>query len=96
MRKRKKLVIGGIVVVALGAVVAGSLARGRGDKGTPVTLAHVKVGTVVGKVSGPGVVNPEAIVDISAHLPGEITRLGPVAVRSFKSRRSSSVSTIDM
>ncbi len=75
MRKRKKLVIGGIVVLALGAVVAGSVVRGRGDKGTPVTFAHVKVGTVVGKVSGPGVVNPEAIVDISAHLPGEITRL---------------------
>ena len=75
MRKRKKLVIGGIVVVVLGAVVAGSVARGRGDKSTPVTLAQVKVGTVVGKVSGPGVVNPEAIVDISAHLPGEITRL---------------------
>ena len=75
MRKRKKLFIGlgiGLVVVI---VVVASVLRGRGDKGTPVTLAAVKVGTVVGKVSGPGVVNPEAIVDISAHLPGEITRL---------------------
>ncbi|HZM14874.1 MAG TPA: efflux RND transporter periplasmic adaptor subunit [Candidatus Krumholzibacteria bacterium] len=75
MRKRKKLFIGLGILLVLLAVVAVSLLRGRGEKGTPVTLAAVKVGTVVGKVSGPGVVNPEAIVDISAHLPGEITRL---------------------
>ncbi len=72
---RKKLIIGGsIVVVLLGAVSVGVL-RGRGDKGIPVTLATVKNGKVVGKVSGPGVVNPETIVNVSAHLPGEITRL---------------------
>ena len=75
MRKRKKLFIGLGILLVLLVVVGVSMMRGRGDKGTPVTFAAVKVGTVVGKVSGPGVVNPEAIVDISAHLFGEITRL---------------------
>src|SRR5262245_3812786 len=75
MRKRKKLFIGLGIVLVLLAVVAVNMMRKRGDKGTPVTLAAAKVGTVVGKGSGPGVVNPEAIVDISAHLPGEITKL---------------------
>ncbi|MGH2569630.1 MAG: biotin/lipoyl-binding protein, partial [bacterium] len=75
MTKKKKLWIGGgaLAVVALVAVVI--VQRTRGDKGTPVTFGAVKTGSIIGKVSGPGEINPEAIVDISAHLPGKITRL---------------------
>jgi HlyD family secretion protein len=49
--------------------------RGRGQSGLSVTLANAKTGRIVGKVSGPGIINPEAIVDVSAHLFGEITHL---------------------
>lgn len=72
---KKKIGIGIAVVVVLAALIGISVKRAGGDKGIPVTFGSVKSGTVVGKVSGPGEVNPEAIVDISAHLPGKITRL---------------------
>lgn len=72
---KKKIGIGIGVVVVLAALIGISVKRAGGDKGTPVTFGSVKAGTVTGKVSGPGEVNPEAIVDISAHLPGKITRL---------------------
>ena len=72
---KKKLGIGIGVLVVLVALVAISVKRAGGDKGITVTLGNVKTGNVIGKVSGPGDVNPEAIVDISAHLPGKITRL---------------------
>jgi HlyD family secretion protein len=64
----------GIIALVVVVVLVGVL-RGGGEKGLPVTLSTVKAGRVVGMVSGPGIVNPETIVDVSAHLPGEITRL---------------------
>jgi HlyD family secretion protein len=72
---KKKLLIGAGVVVVVAALIGLSIKRAGGDKGTAVTLGAVKKGGIVGKVSGPGEINPEAIVDISAHLPGKITRL---------------------
>ena len=72
---KKKLLILALVVVALAAVAVASSKRGGSKKGIPVTLGTVKTGPMIGKVSGPGKVNPEALVDISAHLPGKITRL---------------------
>jgi HlyD family secretion protein len=75
MTMKKKLWIAGAALVVVALVVAVIVQRTRGDKGIPVTLGAVKAGSIVGKVSGPGEINPEAIVDISAHLPGKITRL---------------------
>lgn len=72
---KKKLLIGGVALVVVAAVVAISVKRAGSDKGIAVTLGTVKRGPIVGKVSGPGEINPESIVDISAHLPGKITRL---------------------
>ena len=75
MTLKKKLWIGGGTLVVVALVVVVIVQRARGDKGTAVTFGAVKTGSIVGKVSGPGEINPEAIVDISAHLPGKITRL---------------------
>jgi len=72
---KKKILIGALVLVAIVAVIAASTRRKSEGKGTAVTLGAIKTGDVVSLVSGPGAVNPEAIVDISAHLPGKITRL---------------------
>lgn len=72
---KKKLLLGGIVLVVLAAVVGLSMKRSSGSKGTPVTLAAIKTGPLSGTVRGPGTVNPERFVDISAHLPGKITHL---------------------
>ena len=72
---KKRILIGALVLVAIAAVVIGSTRRKSEGKGVPVTLGAIKAGDVVSLVSGPGAVNPEAIVDISAHLPGKITRL---------------------
>lgn len=71
---KKKILIVGLLAVAVAAIVIASLKRG-GDKGLPVTIAAVKAGSITGRVSGPGKVDPEAIVNISAHIPGKITRL---------------------
>lgn len=70
----KKLLVLGLLAVVIAIVVVASIKRG-GSKGIPVTLGTVKSGAIVGKVTGPGYVDPEAKVDISAHLPGKITRL---------------------
>jgi HlyD family secretion protein len=70
----KKFLVLGLLAVVIAVVVVASIKRG-GSKGIPVTLGSVKSGAIVGKVSGPGYVDPEAKVDISAHLPGKITRL---------------------
>ena len=72
---KKKILIVALIVVAVGAVVAVSLKRSGGQKGIPVTLAAVKSGPITGKVSGHGEVNPEALVDISANMFGQITHL---------------------
>ncbi len=72
---KKKILIGALVLVAIVAVIAASSRRKSEGKGVAVTLGPIKTGDVVSLVSGPGAVNPEAIVDISAHLPGKITRL---------------------
>jgi multidrug efflux pump subunit AcrA (membrane-fusion protein) len=67
---KKKILILGLVLAAVVVVVVASSKRGGGaKKGIPVTLGTVKTGPMAGKVSGPGKVNPEALVDISAHLP---------------------------
>jgi HlyD family secretion protein len=72
--KKKILILAGVLAVVAVLVVVNAK-RSSGQKGIPVTLGAVKTGAITGKVSGPGKVNPEALVDISAHLPGKITRL---------------------
>jgi len=72
---KKKILIGAAAVVVVAALVGISVKRAGGDKGIPVTLGSAKSGSIIGKVNGPGAINPEAIVDISAHLPGKITNL---------------------
>jgi HlyD family secretion protein len=72
--KKKIWIAAGVVVVLLIVVVA-SVKKSHGQKGIPVTLANIKSGAIVGKVKGPGPINPESIVDISARLPGVITHL---------------------
>ena len=71
---KKKILILGLVLAAIAVAVVVSTKRG-GSKGIPVALGTVKSGSIVGEVSGPGHVDSEARVDISAHLPGKITRL---------------------
>jgi HlyD family secretion protein len=73
---KKKILVLGLVLLATAAIVAASAKRsGSSKKGIPVTVGTVKQGPITGKVSGPGHIDPEAHVDISAHLPGKITRL---------------------
>jgi HlyD family secretion protein len=75
MSKKKLLILGGLAV-AIAVVVVASAKRSGGDKkGIAVTLGTTKSGAIVGKVSGPGKIDPEARVEISAHIPGKITRI---------------------
>ncbi len=74
MKRRKTLVIVGIVVV-VAAAGAGALALRRGPKPVPVQKAVVGREDLQAKVTANGKVQAQRKVDISATIPGQITQL---------------------
>lgn len=71
---KRALIVAGVVVV-LGAIVAASLLRSRGDKGTEVYAETVERRDVVRVVKASGEIDPRVQVKISAHVIGRIERL---------------------
>jgi HlyD family secretion protein len=74
MTKKMKLGIGGVVIVALGAIVASAAAKS-GNKGTVVRVEGVEARDLVASVTASGQVGPQTKVDLSADITGRITRL---------------------
>jgi len=74
MSNKKKIVIGAIVFVVIGAMVFVNLKKSRG-KTIEVTSAEVKQGNITQVVSGSGMVQPETDVQISARISAEIMKL---------------------
>jgi HlyD family secretion protein len=72
--KRKRVVIGGIVIVAIVAVAAGVL-HSRGDKGVEVRLEEVTQRKLVSTVTASGKIQPQTKVDVSADITGRIIEL---------------------
>lgn len=71
---KRALAIAGVLIV-LGAIVAASLLRSRGDKGTEVYAEAVERRDVVRVVKASGEIDPRVQVKISAHVIGRIERL---------------------
>jgi HlyD family secretion protein len=71
---KRALAIAGVLIV-LGAIVAASLLRSRGEKGTEVYVETVERRDVVRAVKASGEIDPRVKVKISAHVIGRIERL---------------------
>ncbi len=73
MKKRKKLILGGGVVVAI--VLIGAMLAARGDEGRAVRVEVVGRRDLVSVVSASGYIQPKLKVDISADISGRVTAL---------------------
>lgn len=71
----KKILIGVLVVLALGAIVFFSLRSGGGKKGARVYAAEVERRGIARLVKASGEIDPRIKVNISAHVIGKIERL---------------------
>lgn len=74
MSKKKKIIIGSIVIIVIAAMVFVNLTKSRG-KTIEVTSEKVKQGDITQVVSGSGKVQPEVDVQISARISAEIIKL---------------------
>jgi HlyD family secretion protein len=71
----KKIVIGAVVVLILGAMVAAALRGSRRDKGTKVYVEPVAQRDIGRLVKASGEIDPRVKVNISAHVVGKIEHL---------------------
>ena len=72
--KRKRLIIGGIIVAVVGVGGVGAL-RGRGDDGTEVRLEEATARNLVSTVTASGKIQPMTKVDVSSDITGRIIEL---------------------
>ena len=71
----KRILIGAVVVLALGAIVFASLRSGNAKKGERVYGAAVERRDITRLVKASGVIDPRVKVNISAHVIGKIEKL---------------------
>jgi HlyD family secretion protein len=74
MKRRTKIIIAVIVILAIGGITVASV-RGKGKEGTPVTFGKVERMDLVSKVSSNGRIDAKRKVDLSAHVMGQIVNL---------------------
>jgi HlyD family secretion protein len=74
MKKSTKFIIGAIVIVGIGAVVATAAAR-RSNASVAVRIEPVKRADLVASVTASGQVSPHTKVDVSSDVSGKITKL---------------------
>ena len=71
----KKVLIGTVVLLVLGAIVFASLRAGGGDEGTKVYAEEVRKRDLAQVVKASGQLEPRVKVDISAHVVGKIEKM---------------------
>ncbi|MCH8145260.1 MAG: biotin/lipoyl-binding protein, partial [Gemmatimonadetes bacterium] len=81
--RRKKIVIIGIVVLALGGVIAAQI--GTGDRGIEVRIEEVGSRDLVATVVASGKIEPKRSVDIASDITGRIVSI-PVEEGQFVRR----------
>ncbi|HVB30361.1 MAG TPA: efflux RND transporter periplasmic adaptor subunit [Gemmatimonadaceae bacterium] len=74
MTKRVKLTIGGVVVLALGGIIAAAAAK-KSNAGVFVRIEPVQRMNLVASVTASGQVSPHTKVDLSSDVSGKITKL---------------------
>ncbi|MDZ7723720.1 MAG: efflux RND transporter periplasmic adaptor subunit [candidate division KSB1 bacterium] len=71
---KKKIIIGVVLLLVIGAMVFVNLRKRHGDV-TKVTVTKVKKGSITESVSGSGYIQPELDVEISARISAEIIEI---------------------
>lgn len=71
----KRMLIGGVVLLAIAAIVVVNLKRQTGRKPTEVRMEKVEQKTLTATVRAPGRVQPSEYVNLSAQVPGRIVEL---------------------
>jgi HlyD family secretion protein len=74
MKRRTKIIITVVVLLAIAGIVMGSI-RSKGKEGTPVTFAKVERADLTSKVSANGQIDAQRKVDLSANVMGQIVNL---------------------
>lgn len=74
MKRRTKLIIGIVVVLAIAGIAYASI-RGQSKEGTPVTFGKVERLDLTSKVSANGRIDAKRKVDLSANVMGQIVNL---------------------
>ncbi|MFZ2492810.1 MAG: biotin/lipoyl-binding protein, partial [Thermoanaerobaculia bacterium] len=74
MKRRTKIILAVVVVLALAGITAASVMR-KGKEGTPVTFGKVERADLTSKVSANGQIDAKRKVDMSAHVMGQIINL---------------------
>ena len=74
MKRRTKLIIGIVVVLAIAGIAYASI-RGQTKEGTPVTMGKVERLDLTSKVSANGRIDAKRKVDLSANVLGQIVNL---------------------
>mgnify|MGYP003296679610 CR=1 FL=1 len=74
MKRRTKIIITVVVLLAIGGITLGSIAS-KGKEGTPVTFAKVERMDLTSKVSANGQIDAQRKVDLSASVMGQIVNL---------------------
>ena len=74
-KKRKRIIIISVVIIIIGIIIFFNLQAQR-EKAIRVTVEEVKRQDITSLVSASGEVKPRKNVNISAHLPGRIVKIG--------------------
>ncbi|MFP5246056.1 MAG: efflux RND transporter periplasmic adaptor subunit, partial [Thermoanaerobaculia bacterium] len=74
MKKRTKIIIAVVVILAIAGITAASI-NSKGKDGTPVTFGRVERADLTSKVTANGQIDAQRKVDLSAHVMGQIVNL---------------------
>src|SRR5215213_7605153 len=74
MKRRTKIILSVIVLLAIGGITAASI-RGKSKEGTPVTFGKVERTDLTSKVTANGRIDAQRKVDLSANVMGQIVNL---------------------
>ena len=81
--RRKKILIISAVVIVIGIVVLFNL-RAKREKSVKVSVETIKLHDLTSTVSASGEVKPKKSVNISAHVPGRIVKIGVIEGQEVK------------
>ncbi len=82
-KRRKKTLIFFVVIIIIGIIIISNL-RSQREKTIKVTIEKVKKDNLTSIISASGEVKPKKNVNISAHLPGRIVKIGVVEGQTVK------------
>ena len=75
MKRRTKIIIAVVAILAIAGIVTASVAGGKRKEGTPVTFAKVERTDLTSKVTANGRIDAQRKVDLSANVMGQIVNL---------------------